>query len=105
MLGLPCPVCLQLCARMRVVCVWGYAHITARVEIGGQLSGVDASLPPWSSKNQTQTLGLGVKHLYPISHLVSSTFSPSMFAILGMQAAILNMLGKRSATEPHPRAV
>lgn len=39
----------------------------------------------------------------PINHLVSPTFSPSVFAVLGIQPGILNMLGKRSATEPQSR--
>lgn len=57
------------------------------------------------SKSQTQTIRLGVKHLYLIdylvSHLGSPAFSPRMFAVLEMQPGILNMLGKRPATEPH----
>lgn len=38
------------------------------------------------------------------SHLISPTFFPSVCAVLGIQPGILNMLGKRSATEPHCRS-
>lgn len=81
-----------------------YTH----VEVRGELSGVNSILPlcrfqESNSDHQAWCQAPLPNRLSCQPSWQSYLFPPRMFAVLEMQPGILNMLGKRPATEPHPQ--
>lgn len=83
------------------IILWGYGM--CRVEVRGQLSGVDCRLPLGVLRIELRLSGLCRKHLYPLNHLDGPHVLLFSWGVLGLklQALCLKSLG----FTPSPRTL